>query len=149
MELAAIDSVLSAAPGWFPRRLRITNYKLWMRSCLAMLLVTAGLGGYVYKKLNGDIAVVQAAPSTPARVVIKGFAFDPKNVKVPVGTEVEWVDESGRHSVVADDGSFKSEILTAGATFRHRFDRPGVYPYYCEFHGAAHGKDMSGVVTVR
>ena len=83
------------------------------------------------------------------RVVIKSFAFDPKNIKVPVGTEIEWVDEGGRHTVQADDGSFKSEILMTGGTFRHRFDRKGTYRYFCEFHGAAHGKDMSGVVTVR
>ena len=123
--------------------------KTWVRSSVAMWLVTVGLGGYLYKKLDGDTVFAQAPASAPMRVVIKGFAFNPKTIKVPVGTEVEWVDESGRHSVVADDGSFKSEILTAGATYKHRFDRPGVYRYYCEFHGAAHGKDMAGVVTVR
>ena len=144
MKSAVNDILLSAGPG----RLRITNYKLWTRSCLAMWLVTAGLGGYVYEKLNGDTAVVHAQ-AAPTRIVIKGFAFDPKKVTVAVGTEVEWMDESGRHSVVADDGSFKSEILTAGGTFKHTFDKKGAYPYYCEFHGAAHGKDMSGVVTVR
>ncbi len=149
MKRAETYIVLAAGAGWLPRRLRITNHKLWMGSCLAMGLMTLGLGGYVYKNLNSDTAVVHAAPSAPARVVIKGFAFDPKKLTVPVGTEVEWVDESGRHSVKADDGSFDSGILTAGGTFKHTFDRKGEYPYYCEFHGAAHGKDMSGVVTVR
>lgn len=125
--------------------------KVRVRSCLAMWLVATVLAGYVYKRLNSDAAVVQAqaASSTPTRIVIKGFAFEPKKITVAVGTEVEWVDESGRHSVVADDGSFKSEILTAGATFKHLFDRKGEYRYYCEFHGAPHGKDMAGVVTVR
>jgi plastocyanin len=145
MQPAAIDNLVSAGPG----RPHITNHKRWMRSCLAMWLVTAGLGGYVYKKLSGDSAVAQAQSSTPTRIVIKGFAFEPKKVTVAVGTEVEWVDESGRHSVVADDGSFKSEILTAGATFKHVFDHKGGFRYYCEFHGAAHGKDMAGVVTVK
>lgn len=149
METAANEIVSSAGPGSSPRRPRVTNHKRWLRSALAMCLVTAGLGGYVYMKLSGDTAVVRAADAAPARITIKGFAFEPKKITVPVGTEVEWVDESGRHSVVADDGSFKSEILMAGATFKHRFDRKGEYRYYCEFHGAAHGKDMAGVVNVR
>ena len=127
----------------------MTNWKLWMRSSLALCLVAAGVAGYVYKKLDAGTAVVHAADAAPARITIKGFAFDPKKLTVAVGTEVEWVDESGRHSVVADDGSFKSEILTAGSTFKHKFDKKGEYRYYCEFHGEPHGKDMAGVVTVR
>ena len=146
MKRAAIDNVLSAA---FPRRLRMTNNKRWMGTCMALSLLAAGLGGYVYQRLNGVTAVVHAADAAATRVTIKGFMFDPKKITVAVGTEVEWVDESGRHSVVADDGSFKSEILTAGSTFKHKFDKKGNYPYYCEFHGEAHGKDMAGVVTVK
>jgi plastocyanin len=149
MERAALYGVLSAAPGWFARRLRTTNYKLWMPSCLAMWLVTAGLGGYVYKRLNADAAVVHAQAPASTRITIKGFAFDPKKLTVPVGTEVEWMDESGRHSVVADDGSFKSEILTAGSTFKHKFDKKGTFRYYCEFHGEKGGKDMAGEVVVK
>ncbi len=148
-ELLAICIVLSAGPGWIPRRFRITNYKLWMRSCLAIWLVAAGLGGYVYKQLNGGTAVVQPVPSSPKRIVVTNFSFDPPDLTVPVGTEVEWLDERGRHNVQADDGSFKSETLTAGGTFRHRFDHPGVYRYFCDFHGSAGGHDMAGVVTVR
>jgi plastocyanin len=148
-ELTAIFIVLSAGPGWLPRRLRVTNYKLWMRSCLAMWLVTVGLGGYVYKQLNSDSVAAPVVSSAPTRVVIRNFAFDPPKITVPARTEIEWVDERGRHNVQADDGSFKSEILTAGATFRHRFDRPGVYRYYCQFHGDKGGQDMAGVVTVR
>ena len=148
-ELTAIAIVLSAGPGWLPRRLRISNYKLWMRSCLAMWLVTLGLGAYVYRALNSDAAPAPAVSCGSARVVIGNFAFDPPKITVPAGTEIEWVDERGRHNVTADDGSFKSEILTAGATFRHRFDRKGVYRYYCDFHGEKGGKDMAGVVTVR
>jgi plastocyanin len=148
-ELLAVCIVLSAGLGWFPRRFRITNYKLWMRSCLAVWLVAVGLGAYVYKQLNGQTAVVQPVQSSLKRVVVKNFSFDPPDLTVPIGTEVEWIDERGRHNVQADDGSFKSSTLTAGGTFRHRFDHPGVYRYFCDFHGSAGGHDMAGVVTVR
>jgi plastocyanin len=32
------------------------------------------------------------------------------------------------------DGSFESPLLQQGQTIEHRFDRPGVYPYYCAPH---------------
>jgi hypothetical protein len=30
----------------------------------------------------------------------------------------------------------------------HRFESPGVYRYYCTFHGDKHGQDMAGIITV-
>jgi plastocyanin len=61
---------------------------------------------------------------------------------------VEWLDDTGRHTVEADDGSFKSETLIGGGRFEHRFEQPGTFAYHCGFHGAAGGKDMAGVVRV-
>jgi plastocyanin len=94
-------------------------------------------------------ALTAPAQSPPAaKITIKNFAFDPAALTVAVGTEVEWTDEGGRHSVVADDRSFKSDALVAGGTFKHKFTRPGVFRYYCEFHGSKGGHDMAGTVTV-
>jgi plastocyanin len=94
-------------------------------------------------------AAVQSAPAPEkASVKISNFQFEPKELTVKAGTMVEWTDEGGRHTVEADDGSFKSAILTAGGQFTYKFDTPGVYPYYCSFHGEQHGKDMAGVITV-
>jgi plastocyanin len=87
--------------------------------------------------------------SGSARIIVKNFGFDPAEITVPVGTEVEWTDQGGRHSVQADDGSYKSETMTSGGTFKHRFDHRGIYRYFCEFHGAAGGHDMAGVVIVK
>ncbi len=38
--------------------------------------------------------------------------------------------------------------VTADGKFERKFDTPGVYAYYCSFHGEKHGKDMAGVITV-
>lgn len=62
---------------------------------------------------------------------------------------MEWTDERGRHTIEADDGSFRSDTLTAGGTFQFKFDTPGIYPYYCRFHGEKGGKDMAGKIVVR
>ena len=149
-ELLGLYVVLSAGLGWLPARFRFQNYKPWMRLTLATWLVAVGLGAWTYQTLNGG----SAAPSPPAspsttRITVKNFAFDPPELTVPAGTEVEWTDATGRHTVQADDGSFKSDTLTAGGSFKHRFDKPGVYRYFCEFHGAAGGHGMAGVVNVR
>jgi plastocyanin len=105
--------------------------------------------------LASACSIAQSAPQAPpaagsvTKVTIKNFAFDPAEITVAPGTEVEWTDETGRHTVEADDGSFKSGTLTAGGTFKHRFDRPGVYRYFCEFHGSKGGHDMAGTVKVQ
>ena len=149
-ELLGLYVVLSAGLGWLPARFRFTNYKRWMRLTLAAWLVAFGLGAWTYQTLNGGSAVASPpAAASNQRITVKNFGFDPAELTVPAGTEVEWTDQAGRHTVQADDGSFKSDTLTAGGVFKHRFDRPGMYRYFCEFHGAAGGHDMAGVVNVR
>jgi plastocyanin len=53
------------------------------------------------------------------------------------------------HTVTADDDSFGSEILRAGATFEQTFSKPGTYLYYCDLHGGAGGVGMSARVEVK
>jgi plastocyanin len=149
-EVLGLYVVISAGLDWLPTRLRIVNYKRWMRVTLGAWTVALGLGAWTYRSLNGGSAptALPASPSS-ARIIVKNFGFDPAEITVPAGTEVEWTDQGGRHSVQADNGSFKSETMTAGATFKHRFDRPGIYGHFCEFHGAAGGHDMAGAVVVK
>jgi plastocyanin len=111
-----------------------------------LALLACGLGYIAFP----DQAVRAQATAPDARVTItlSNFKFDPKDVSVPLGGTVEWIDDTGRHLVEADDGSFHSPILTAGSKFEHRFDKPGTYLYHCSFHGAAGGKEMAGTVTV-
>jgi len=149
-ELLAIYVVLVAGLSLLPERYRFTRYKPWMRTTLAMWLLALFLGLGTYYVWN-----VQAAAQTPAAptsekvvVTISNFKFDPKEVKVKAGTTVAWTNSGGRHTVMSEDGSFDSGTLTAGQSYEHKFEKPGVYSYYCMFHGERGGKDMAGVVTV-
>lgn len=95
-----------------------------------------------------------AGPGSPqgarATVKISNFKFEPKTLTVNAGTTVEWVNESGRHTVEADDGkSFKSDVIQAGGKFEFKFDKPGTYAYYCGIHGDKGGKDMAGKIVVK
>jgi len=155
-ELLGLYIVLVAATKLLPKRLRFKRYKPWMRACLWLwwIVILIGIGTYyIWYMKPAPAPPVQATAPVPAvaeKVAIKisNFQFEPKEVTIPAGTTVEWTDVGGRHTVEADDGSFKSDTLVAGGRFEHKFDTPGVYPYYCEFHGEKHGVEMAGVITV-
>lgn len=158
-EVLGLYIVLVAATKLVPRGLRFKRYKPWMRTELALwwIAVLIGIATYCiwYIGPSSKPSAAQVSATTPsmtasekASVKLSNFKFEPKELTITAGTTVEWTDEGGKHTVEADDGSFKSEILTAGGRFEHKFDAPGVYPYYCTFHGEKHGTDMAGVVTV-
>jgi len=95
-------------------------------------------------------AVGASAPvQEKVTVKISSFKFEPKVLTVAPGTTVEWVNEGGRHTVEADNGSFKSDVLKQGDKFEHKFDKAGTFAYHCEFHGEKGGKDMAGSIVVR
>ena len=82
--------------------------------------------------------------------------FSPKVINVPVGSTVVW--ESGgsnNHNVIASDGSwqaissdyFEYGIITKGDQYEYTFDKPGIYEYYCPYHGT-NNKGMVGTIIV-
>ncbi|MFC7068732.1 halocyanin domain-containing protein [Halobaculum lipolyticum] len=76
------------------------------------------------------------------------YGFGPASVRVDPGTTVtwEWNGQGGSHNVVAEDGSFESELVAEGGhTFSHTFESEGVSTYYCQPHEAL---GMKGAVVV-
>jgi plastocyanin len=117
-------------------------------ACWLVLLlgVVATVGAWLSVGI-GAAAPQQAA--APVIIAIQVLQFVPPDITVPVGARVAWVNDGGRHQIVADDGSFKSpQLTTAQQKFVYQFRRPGVFLYHCYFHGGAGGKGMAGVVTV-
>jgi plastocyanin len=113
---------------------------------LVLLVGVATVGAWLSVGTGTAAAQPKAAPVT---VAIQVLQFVPQDITVPVGTRVAWVNDGGRHQIVADDSAFKSQQLTtAQQKFVYQFRRPGVFPYHCFFHGGAGGKGMAGVVTV-
>lgn len=112
-----------------------------------LLLASALLLGTVVSACGADPPRVSAnstsaSTEVPAVVTLKGLAFNPVVVTVPVGGSVEWRWEDGAipHNVVADD--FASATQSAG-TFTHVFDTAGTFSYVCKLHPT-----MAGTVTV-
>nr|WP_232701774.1 halocyanin domain-containing protein [Halobacterium wangiae] len=74
------------------------------------------------------------------------FGFGPAAVRVDPGTTVTWEWVGGSHNVVADDGSYESELTDEdGFTFTQTFEEEGVSKYYCMPHEQM---GMKGAVVV-
>jgi plastocyanin/uncharacterized membrane protein YozB (DUF420 family) len=142
-----------------PRALKFNNYKLFMRSAYGLYMLVTLLGVWVYYNWyinNPQPATVGAVAQPVAQgqnellVPMANFIFNPKQVIVPVGTTVIWVNQDGApHTATADDGKlFKSDLLSTGQQFKHTFDQLGEFPYFCELHGSAGGVDMAGTIKV-
>ena len=88
-------------------------------------------------------------PNGNSAMANKGF-FVPLNAEIFRGTTVTWQNEDNiGHTVQSQDGQgnvipmFNSGILNTGDTFSYKFDKPGVYHYFCTIHPW-----RIGVVTV-
>ncbi len=82
-------------------------------------------------------AIATSSPvATPgqAGVRIVDFAFEPRVLTVPRGTEVTWTNTGVQHTVYSPDKVFGSEILEKGQTYRFTFTKPGTYNYVCGLH---------------
>jgi len=111
-----------------------------------LLLLGVATAAWVCPSIG--IAAPQQA-TAPVIITIKVLDFVPQDITIPVGTRVAWVNDGGRHQIVADNGAFKSRPLSkAQEQFVYQFRRPGVFPYHCQFHGGQDGKGMAGVITV-
>jgi len=79
---------------------------------------------------------------------MKDNKYVPADITVAEGSTVKWTNaEARKHTVTADDNAFKSRDMAKDATFSQKFDTPGTFGYYCEFHGSP-GSGMAGRVIV-
>ena len=96
---------------------------------------------------SADASPAPAASSNA--VSIKGFAFTPDALTVPVGTTLTWRnDEDSLHTVTsgtpeAPTGLFDSGEIDTGIEFPFTFAEQGSFPFFCARHDF-----MKGVVTV-
>jgi len=89
--------------------------------------------------------IVRADQPLPAQIVIKDFKFTPMSLTVRAGTTVMWANRDDEpHTVVSDNGLFRSGAIDTDATFNFRFDRPGTYHFICSIH-----PQMLGTVVVQ
>jgi len=92
----------------------------------------AGGAGHVVKAVEG------AGDPTTA------WKFEPAEITVKVGGSVTFQNSgTQQHTATANDGSFDTGALAAGATKLVTFSRAGTFTFHCSFHPW-----MTGTVTV-
>ena len=83
-------------------------------------------------------------------------AFSPTTIRVPVGTAVTFANVGRNpHNAVAADGrswsterSYGALAMPANTSASVTFSAPGVYRYYCTYHGTPDGRGMAGTLVV-
>jgi plastocyanin len=81
-----------------------------------------------------NIDLGEAFPGSTV-VVIRGFVFEPFEVRVRVGERVTWLNcDQDPHTSTADGGQWASPLLAAGDGFTHTFTAAGDFPYHCDPH---------------
>ncbi len=76
----------------------------------------------------------EQAGATP-EVKIDNFTFTAPTITVPMGTEVTWINRDDiPHTVVSQDGAFRSKALDTDDKFSFKFSQQGRYRYFCSIH---------------
>lgn len=91
--------------------------------------------------------VTLGAPAgTPvaAEIRISSLKFATDTVRIAPGQSVRWVNGDPVEHTVSFDVEPGSPLIPPNASYIHRFDKPGAYPYHCTPHPF-----MTGVVIVR
>jgi plastocyanin len=89
-------------------------------------------------------ARADAAPGVHIIIIIKGVAFDPKDLTIKRGERVKWINQDPFPHTVTARGAFDSHSIPAGASWTHAARRPGVYAYSCTLH-----PNMQGTLRVQ
>ena len=77
-------------------------------------------------------------------VMVIDNRYDPSDVEIGVGGAVRWEFQgSMEHDVVAEDGSFVSELTRTGS-YTRVFEIQGEFAYDCSIH-----PEMTGIVRVK
>jgi plastocyanin len=80
------------------------------------------------------LAAEQPKPKTHT-VTIEGMRFQPEVLSVAPGDTIVWVNKDPvPHSATADAGSFDSESIQSGATWKYTIRNKGDFAYFCRFH---------------
>lgn len=94
-------------------------------------------------RLLAVVGLMLAMPvwAQEVKVDIKEFMYGPKDLTVPVGTKVTWVnDDEIPHTVAETHKAFRSGALDTGDSYSWVFNAPGEFEYFCALHPQMIGK---------
>jgi len=112
---------------------------------LATARFTSGRAVVVAMLLGPIVGALLAFGAVAAQeenvVTIDNFTFTAKELTVPVGTTVKWVNHDDiPHNVVDKNKSFRSKVLDTDGSFTYTFASAGTFNYFCALHPQMVGK---------
>jgi plastocyanin len=117
----------------------ISAVNVTLGSTAGPVTITATADGLSGSPLTFTATAAAAGPPSN-NVSVLNDRFEPATLTVPAGTEVIWTWGAGafQHNVapVGTEPPRSGNPANAPMTYRHTFDTPGTYNYYCEVHGS-------------
>jgi plastocyanin len=116
----------------------------------ALALVAAGCGGDDDK--SATVQDAQPNPTTggesaedaggggasaegTVEIVMKGFAFEPKEATVKVGQTVTWRNEDdAKHDAFSEESGLDTDDIGKNGTTQYKPDKAGTINYICSIH---------------
>jgi plastocyanin len=109
------------------------------RLAVSRALVLALLSGPVVGAMLAFGAV--AAQDATNMITIDNFTFSPKELTIPVGTTVQWVNHDDiPHTIVEKKTTFRSKALDSNDSYSYTFTSAGAFDYFCGLHPHMVGK---------
>ena len=100
-------------------------------------LVVALVSGPVIGALLalGTVAAQDATKKDANEITIDNFTFTPKELTVPVGTTVKWLNHDDiPHTIVEKKTTFRSKALDTDDSYSFTFTSVGTFDYFCGLH---------------
>ena len=83
----------------------------------------------------GTVAAQDATKKDANEITIDNFTFTPKELTVPVGTTVKWLNHDDiPHTIVEKKTTFRSKALDTDDSYSFTFTSAGTFDYFCGLH---------------
>jgi plastocyanin len=118
-----------------------------MRKSLARFCLAGLALALIFVAATGSGATALPQATTVINFGTQGaLTYDPAYVLVHTGDTVTWNGQFGFHPLVSETGLWPT--VATGSTFSYTFNQPGLYRFFCLFHGRPGGLGMAGAVWV-
>ena len=117
----------------FISQLRLAAARLVLNRGLVVALL---LGPVIGAMLAfGTVAAQDATKKDANEITIDNFTFTPKELTVPVGTTVTWLNHDDiPHTIVEKKTTFRSKALDTDDSYSFTFTSAGTFDYFCGLH---------------
>lgn len=107
---------------------------------IALLITSILVIGAGCEQSQGTGSAVNIGGPQTYSVEIMDYAFSPQTLNIKTGDTVIWTNQDSiRHDIKSNDGSFYSIPLDTGEMYAFTFNTRGTFKYRCSLHPTMEG----------